>query len=320
MLPQPKPTQDVVSLSEAANRVFTDKGDQNAVKVRRVMQLLQDLHPHDLHQCRILDLGCAEGVYSIEAGLRGADVLAVDSRPQRLEWGQAIANELGLPNVRFQVADVRRLAQENLGEFHVVLFLGLLYHLDLPDAVDVLTTVSNACRDLMIIDTHIAVQADGTFSYGGKEYAGRKVREHADADSEEVKLRRLAASQDNLFSFFFTKEALYKLLHDCGFTTVMECYVPLEPSKTVDRITLVALKGVGVTMSSYPWINTMSEAEIEKRMIELGPWKDRWREDPKPTNTGHELPRPKGLFNAKSLFKSAVKSSLDMLGYEIRRK
>jgi 2-polyprenyl-3-methyl-5-hydroxy-6-metoxy-1,4-benzoquinol methylase len=309
-----------VRLGDAAYRVFTDKGDQNAVKVRRIMQIVQDLSPCDLRQCRILDLGCAEGVYSIEAGLRGAEVLALDSRPQRLEWGQAIANDLGLSKVRFQVADVRKLSPETLGQFHVVLFLGLLYHLDLPDAVNVLTMVSNLCSGLMIIDTHIAVQAEGTFSYRGKEFAGRKVREHADTDSEEEKLRRLAASLDNVFSFFFTKDALYQLLHDCGFTTVMECYVPLEPAKTPDRITLLAVKGAGVKISSYPWINALSEAEIEKRMIELGPWKDRWREDPKPTNTDHEIPKPKSLLNPKSLLRKAVKSSFDLFGYEIRRK
>jgi hypothetical protein len=257
-------------------------------------------------------------VYSIEAGLRGPEVLAIDGRPQRLESGRAIAKELGLSNVRFQVEDVRKLSAETLGQFHVVLFLGLLYHLDLPDAVDVLTKVSEACSDLMIIDTHIAMQADGTFSYHGKEYAGRKVPEHANTDSKEEKLQRLAASLDNVFSFFFTKDALYKLLHDCGFTTVMECYVPLEPTKSADRITLVALKGVTVKISTYPWINAMSEAEIENRMVELGPWKDRWRTDSKPTS--HELPPPKSLLNPRSLFKKAVKSSFEMLGYEIRRK
>lgn len=316
---QPGPTQPpVVKLSDSAYRIFADKGEQNAVKVRRVMQLLHDLSPRDLRQCRVLDLGCAEGAYSIEAGLRGAEVVALDGRPQRLESGQAIANELGLSNVRFQIGDVRKLPMENLGQFHIVLFLGLLYHLDLPDAVDVLSEVSRACTDLMILDTHVALQSEGNFAYRGKEYAGRKVREHADTDSEEIKLRRLAASLDNVFSFFFTKDTLYKLLHDCGFTTVMECHVPLEPTKTEDRVTLVAIKGAKAKISSYPWINAMSEAQIEKRMVELGSWKDRWREDPKPMD--HPFPGPKSLFSPKRLLGRAVKGSFEMLGYEIRRK
>jgi hypothetical protein len=54
------------------------------------------------------------------------------------------------------------------------------------------------------------------------------------------------------------------LLHDVGFTSVCECNVPLEPGKPENRITVVAVKGEPVRISSYPWINEKTEDEIER--------------------------------------------------------
>jgi hypothetical protein len=42
-------------------------GEANAVKVRRVMQITNDLAGPSFSDLRILDLGCGEGVYAIEA-------------------------------------------------------------------------------------------------------------------------------------------------------------------------------------------------------------------------------------------------------------
>ena len=44
----------------------------NVVKVRRVMQLTRDWTRRPFSDLRILDLACGEGVFAIEAGLRGA--------------------------------------------------------------------------------------------------------------------------------------------------------------------------------------------------------------------------------------------------------
>ena len=71
-------------LNERALQLFAQKGSQggaaivqqgnaNAVKIRRVMQLTRDLATKPLDHLRILDLACGEGVYSIEAALRGAE-------------------------------------------------------------------------------------------------------------------------------------------------------------------------------------------------------------------------------------------------------
>jgi SAM-dependent methyltransferase len=76
-------------------------GQANGVKVRRIMQIRRDVLPRPFDKLRILDLGCGEGCFAIEAGLRGAEVLALDARTQRMDRGAACAERHGLANVQF---------------------------------------------------------------------------------------------------------------------------------------------------------------------------------------------------------------------------
>lgn len=249
-------------------------GPMNGVKVRRIMQLTRDLALRPFAELRILDLGCGEGVYAIEAGLRGAEVVALDARTQRMDQGAACAERHGLRNVKFVQQDVRRVTRNSFGSFDVVYFLGLLYHLDAPDVFVVLDNVFGLCQRLLIIDTLISLTEDIRVEWKGQTYLGQRCREHADEDPEEVRRSRLLRSIDNAFSFRFTRESLLRILHDVGFTSVYECHVPFEPGKAADRITLAALRGVPVLVSTYPWVNFKSEDEIKQA---LEPGGEAWR-------------------------------------------
>ncbi len=235
----------------------------NGLKVRRVMQLIRDFSKKPLDQIRILDLACGEGVYSIEAALRGARVMGVDARTERMNEGAKVAQRLGLNNIRFEQCDVRNVAARSHGKVDVVLFLGILYHLDQRDVFPVLENIFEMCEQFLIIDTHIALQNRVQIEHEGRIYEGEHYREHDTSDSEAVRKSRLMASVDNPTSFWFTRESLYRLLHDVGFTSVCECYVPLEPFKPDNRVTLIAAKGEPVQLSSYPWVNGKTEAQIE---------------------------------------------------------
>jgi 2-polyprenyl-3-methyl-5-hydroxy-6-metoxy-1,4-benzoquinol methylase len=239
-------------------------GQANAVKVRRIMQITRDLAGRPFHALRILDLGCGEGVYAIEAGLRGAEVLALDARTQRMNQGAACAARHGLATVRFSQEDVRRVTREDFGSFDVVYLLGLLYHLDAPDVFSVLENVYGLCKGLLLIDTLISLTGDIQVEWQREVYQGRRCREHDDEDTDEVRRSRVLKSIDNTYSFRFTKESLLRALHDIGFTSVYDCLVPFEPGKAEDRITLVAVKNTPVLLSTYPWVNHKSEAEIEQ--------------------------------------------------------
>jgi SAM-dependent methyltransferase len=241
-------------------------GRANGVKVRRIMQMTRDLGAKAFGELRILDLGCGEGVYAIEAGLRGAEVVAVDARSQRMDEGRACAERHGLDNVRFLQQDVRRLTAERLGQFDVVYFLGLLYHLDETELLPVLEIVHGLCRNLLLIDTLISLDATDAFEWRGERYLGQRCREHEDADPPDVRRGRLLRSMDSTFAFRLSRESLFAALHRVGFTSVYECQVPFEPGKARDRITLAACKGTPVRLSTYPWVNDRTEAEIEREL------------------------------------------------------
>lgn len=241
-------------------------GEANGVKVRRVMQLVADLAPRPFKDLKILDLGCGEGVYAIEAGLRGAQVTALDARTERMDEGARCAARHGLSNVRFEEEDVRRVTRETHGEFDVILLLGLLYHLDVGDVFPVLENLRAMCTGLLVADTLVAPSAECDAGWKGRTYGGRRHREHEDADSPETRRSRLLRSIDNAFSFRFTRDSLVRALGDIGFTTVLECRAPLEPGKAPDRITLAALTGEPVRLATYPWVNGLPEEEIARRI------------------------------------------------------
>ena len=243
--------------------VVVQMGNANGVKVRRVMQLIRDFAKKPFDQLRILDLACGEGVYAIEAALHGAEVRALDARTERMIEGAIAAKRLNLANLTFQLMDIRQVSHDSHGKVDIVLFLGILYHLHQQDIFKILKNVYDMCEGFIIIDTHIALQAEVEIEHDGRVYKGRYYREHSEDDSEEVRRSRVMASLDNSTSFWFTKESVYRLLKDVGFSSVCECNVPLEPFKPEDRITIIALKGEPIKVSAYPWVNGKTEQEIE---------------------------------------------------------
>jgi SAM-dependent methyltransferase len=272
-------------------------GAANGVKVRRIMQMLVQFADKPVNELSVLDLGCGEGVYAIEAALRGARVLAIDGRTERMDDGIAMAERLGLTNVRFEQKDIRRVSAHSHGEFDVVFFLGILYHLDESDVFQMLANLHGLCRQYLFIDTHISLFPDGRCSHEGRTYRGQRVREHGDADSEATRRARVGASLDNTFAFLFDRQSLVRALVDAGFQTVVECSAPLEPGKPADRITLLAGKSEPTVVSTYPWINGKTESEVERFIDSLGQTPPR---------------RPTAVTSlAKALFKQ--------LGFEVRR-
>jgi len=239
----------------------------------------------------------------IEAALRGAEVLALDARTERMKEGARAAERLGLAKLRFEQRDVRNVNLGSHGMFDVIFFFGILYHLDYPDVFRVLHNIYEMCQQFLIIDTHIALRGGDSMQHNGQYYDGFRFREHADADSEEMRRSRLGGSLDNAFSFWFTKESLFRCLNNIGFSCVCECFVPLEPDKPEDRITIVATKGERVKISSYPWVNDKSEDEIRLFLNELAP----------PSLSRSIVSR------AKQLPKSIIKRALQTAGLEIRR-
>ena len=113
--------------------------------------------PKDLSGKTVLDIGAWDGFFSFQAERHGAKrVLATDhfcwSGPG---WGTKdgfnfVHNALD-SKVESLDIDAMDISPDNVGKFDVVMFLGVLYHLQDPMAG--LRVAASVCKDLLIIET-----------------------------------------------------------------------------------------------------------------------------------------------------------------------
>ena len=139
------------------NGVLTP-GVIKASKIRRMSRMLFD--GVDLQGRTLLDVGCWDGAYSIEAARRGALVTATDHYvwrevPQRRQAFDLAVGRLA-PSVRAMDIPVEDLAPERFGTFDIVLFLGVLYHLRHP--LEALERVARLAADTLIVETRMTMR------------------------------------------------------------------------------------------------------------------------------------------------------------------
>jgi len=114
--------------------------------------------PDNLSGLTVLDVGCSDGFYSFESEKRGAArVLAVDNYSSVYidnPSGFNVAHESLQSRVEFLKSDLFDLDAQQIGQFDVVLFLGVLYHLRHP--LLALERLATLCRRQLIVETVIA--------------------------------------------------------------------------------------------------------------------------------------------------------------------
>ena len=193
----------------------------------------------------MLDLGCHEGGYAIELGLHGATVVGLEGRPASLAKAQFAAEALGLGNVTFRLADVRQLAELDLGRFDVVLCLGILYHLRPEEAVALIEACARICDDLMVVRSTIAISDNLRTVVGGHAYSGRTHQENP---------ANLGMSLDAHESVFPSRGTVIDLLNEVGFTSSFEVRHPVVPELELllDSVTIAAVRGRPVSYRSMP--------------------------------------------------------------------
>jgi tRNA (mo5U34)-methyltransferase len=116
----------------------------------------------DLNGRSVLDIGAWNGFFSFEAKRRGASrVLATDSycwsHPDihGRETFDIARSALGL-EVDAREIDATELSAETVGEFDVVLFLGVFYHR--YDAIETLAKVARLAKQVLIVETHLELR------------------------------------------------------------------------------------------------------------------------------------------------------------------
>jgi tRNA (mo5U34)-methyltransferase len=122
--------------------------------------------PVDLRGKRVLDVGAFNGCFSFECERRGADeVVALDLQDPSGLGFFALRDLLGSRRVRFEQGSVYNLDSASLGQFDIVLFLGVLYHLRYPLlAFDQLRKIT---AGTLYVETLVI---DDRFLHGGKDF------------------------------------------------------------------------------------------------------------------------------------------------------
>lgn len=91
-----------------------------------VIGRLLGMDPAPASRCRVLELGCGDGANLIPMALAlpQSDFIGIDLAAQPIARGQALARELGLPNIRLLKLDVRDFGPDS-GAFDYVIAYGL---------------------------------------------------------------------------------------------------------------------------------------------------------------------------------------------------
>lgn len=250
---------------QLAEDVYTiDKRVVGSPRLGRVVQMIVDVANKPLEKLRILDLGCLEGLYSVELALQGAEIVGIEGREASVEKSRFVKEVLSLENLEFYLDDVRNLSKKKYGSFDIVLCLGILYHLDAPDVVQFMESISDVCREAAIIDTHVSLYAKESFLFNRKKYWGKSYKEHDPRSTIEERKKSMWASLDNETSFWLTYPSLCNLLTDVGFTSAYECENPPEPKNPRDRVMLLAVKNKPRRLISTPLANGLINRWTEK--------------------------------------------------------
>jgi len=219
-------------------------------RLRRLLQVAQDLVGKPLSQCRVLDLACLEGHYAIEFALHGAETLGIEGRAASVAKCEFARRNLGLARARFEQGDVRQLSRDKHGVFDIVICSGLLYHLPARDAQALIAAMHDTCSRLLIIDTFVSLEGRNAVEINGSERRGHFYGEHDPSESAQERERKLWASLDNDSSFWFTEPSLMNMLAAEGFTSVIDVVEPYMPRNFRDRKTYVAVTGTPATVLS----------------------------------------------------------------------
>ena len=116
-----------------------------------------------------LDLASHQGWFAVKMAQSGfGRVQGIDARRAHVEDSSLIADIYGLQGLSFEQGDIHALDADALGQFDVVLMMGLLYHLENP--VGALRACRALCRKLCLIETQIVPGMTGWVDYGGYQY------------------------------------------------------------------------------------------------------------------------------------------------------
>jgi len=116
-----------------------------------------------------LDFASHQGWFAVKMAQAGfSRVLGIDARDSHVADSNLISEIYGLENLSFRQGDIHAQDSDRLGQFDVVLMLGLLYHLE--DPVGALRACRALCKNICLIETQIVPGMNGYVDYGSYQY------------------------------------------------------------------------------------------------------------------------------------------------------
>jgi cyclopropane fatty-acyl-phospholipid synthase-like methyltransferase len=99
------------------------------------------MRPADVSRCRVLELGCGDGLHliAVALGLLEAECVGIDLAAAGLCKGQEVIRELGLTNVTLRHMDLMEVGRD-LGQFDYIIAHGI-YSWVPPEVRDKLLTI-----------------------------------------------------------------------------------------------------------------------------------------------------------------------------------
>ena len=241
-------------------------------RLRKIVQVVNDLSQKPISECRVLDLGCSDGMFSIEFALHGADTIGVEAREANIKKAIFSKEVLNLKNLEFRQDDIRKISVASYGKFDAIICSGVFYHLPALDAINLIKTMYDMTNRLLVLDVRVALEPIERVQYDNNEYWGTLFREHPENATAEEKEKRLFYSIDNMTSFWFTRPSLINLLSKAGFSSIYECFTPAHMNfgqpgiHHPDHLTLVALKGEMCELITSPTVNGLRETWPERSL------------------------------------------------------
>ncbi len=122
-----------------------------------------------LAQIRCLDIGCHEGFYSFAMARLGIEhITGLDVREANLQKARFAAGQLGYASIAFQQGNIEEIDPTSLGSRELVLFLGVLYHLENP--MRALRNLRAVTSELCVIETQVIDEVEGEAEWGAREW------------------------------------------------------------------------------------------------------------------------------------------------------
>jgi tRNA (mo5U34)-methyltransferase len=127
----------------------------------------------------LADVGAWNGCFTVEARRRGASpILAIDeytwAHPgfRGKEGFDLVMQRLGI-EVETRLADIQSINADTIGQWQVVLFLGVFYHL--LDPIAALRRLAEVTAEVLVVETHLDLQdlpTPAMVFYPGSELGG----------------------------------------------------------------------------------------------------------------------------------------------------